>query len=145
MSNTGILWGSTLEKSTDGGTTWVNVPEAKGIIVPTTQTDYVEVTSLDSPNGFREFIPGLRDAGEVSFSANFTSNGYAEMLADQNSRALIKYRSTLTLLPGETVPSVFECDGYPTVSKSNTSDPGEAMMMEVTVRISGEATFTEAS
>ncbi|MBZ5566570.1 MAG: hypothetical protein LAN64_01835 [Acidobacteriia bacterium] len=35
------------------------------------KADTVDVTNMQSPDGFREFISGLRDAGEVSCTVNF--------------------------------------------------------------------------
>ena len=35
------------------------------------KADTVDVTNMQSPDGFREFISGLRDCGEVSCTVNF--------------------------------------------------------------------------
>jgi predicted secreted protein len=46
--------------------------------------DTIDVTTLDSDGGYREFIGGFKDAGEVSLSGffdNTTGNGQAEMYA----------------------------------------------------------------
>jgi Lambda phage tail tube protein, TTP len=40
--------------------------------------DQVEVTHMQSPNLFREFISGLMDGGEVSFEMNFIPGGTSD-------------------------------------------------------------------
>lgn len=56
--------------------------------------DTIETTTLDSPDGYRTFIQGLKDAGEVSISGYFnpaTGQGQAEMFADFESGAVTAY------------------------------------------------------
>jgi Lambda phage tail tube protein, TTP len=45
--------------------------EVKSITPPSIDVDQVEVTHMQSPNRFREFISGLLDGGEASFEMNF--------------------------------------------------------------------------
>lgn len=50
---------------------FVAMSEVKSITPPSMTVDQVEVTHMQSPNRFREFISGLLDGGEVSFEMNF--------------------------------------------------------------------------
>jgi tail tube protein len=50
---------------------YVAMSEVKSITPPSMTVDQVEVTHMQSPNRFREFISGLLDGGEVSFEMNF--------------------------------------------------------------------------
>lgn len=135
MSEAQLAYGSTIERSSDGGTTWVSIPEAKIAPVPKSETDYVEVTSLDSTGGYREYIPGLKDAGEIEVSANYTRAGYQQQAADEASGEAIMYRTTFEN------DDKFEFSGFPSVSVES-SDVGEARMMTVNIRITGSVTFT---
>lgn len=135
MSNAQLAHGSTFERSTDGGTNWVPVPEAIIAPVPKSQLDYVEVTNLDSAGGYREYIPGLRDAGEIEVEMNYTRAAYQALAADEASGNLIMYRSTFK--NGDQ----FVYSGYPSVSvESNAAAEARKMMMNI--RISGAPTFT---
>ena len=69
-----IAYGATVERSTDG-VAWAAIPECKGIAIPAPSTDYIDATSLDSPNGFKEYIRGMRDAGEISLPCGYTAAG----------------------------------------------------------------------
>ena len=80
MSKQIIAYGATVERSIDGGTNFVPIPECEGIAIPMVETDFQDVTSLDSPNGFREYIKGLKDAGVISLPCGYTSAGYEQQL-----------------------------------------------------------------
>lgn len=43
----------------------------KGVRGPSISGSTADITSFDSPDGFREFIGTLRDAGTLSFSINY--------------------------------------------------------------------------
>lgn len=49
--------------------------EITGIKPPKLSQDAVDATHNQSTDKFREFIPGLRDGGEVSFDFNFVPSG----------------------------------------------------------------------
>jgi|LSQX01.3.fsa_nt_gb predicted secreted protein len=58
----------TVARKTHGTTLWrgqERVARLLNIDPPETSRDDVDVTDHDSPEGFREFIPGLKQAGEV--------------------------------------------------------------------------------
>jgi len=142
MSEQIIPFGGAVEVS-DDNTTWVDVPEAKGMPVPQTTTEYPEVTSLDSPNGFREFIAGLKDAGEVSFQCGYTSAGYA--LIEGLDGVNCYWRVTFPLAPGQTTTGdVFTFRGFPTPAV-DAGDVGAPINMDITVRITGAPAFAEGT
>ena len=47
------------------------IGELTNIGGPNQSADAIEVTNHQSPDGFREFIGGLKDGGEVTFEGNF--------------------------------------------------------------------------
>jgi predicted secreted protein len=67
------------------GAAWADLAEVNSISGPTMTRDFIDVTSLDSTGGYREFITGFRDAGTISLSMNFTRATYDIMLADFES------------------------------------------------------------
>lgn len=50
---------------------YVDVAEVTNITPPSADIDQIDVTHMQSPNRYREFIDGLIDAGECSFDINF--------------------------------------------------------------------------
>ena len=67
------------------GSAWVQLAEISSINGPTMTRDFIDVTSLDSTGGYREFITGFRDAGTISLSMNFTRDTYDAFKADFES------------------------------------------------------------
>lgn len=51
--------------------TFSTIAEVTNISGPSLSADSIEVTSHDSEDGYREFIQGLKDAGEVTMDLNF--------------------------------------------------------------------------
>ena len=92
MAASSAFWpyGTKLKIGNDGTTeTFTAVAEVKDITPPQLSKDSIEVTSQDSTNGFREFIPGWKDSGEVSFEGNWipthaTQDGTTGVLASFN-------------------------------------------------------------
>ncbi len=50
---------------------WLRVMEVRNVGGPTLSRDAPEATNMDSPNGWKEFIKGLKDGGEVTFEVNY--------------------------------------------------------------------------
>jgi predicted secreted protein len=50
---------------------YVALAEVKSITPPSADVDQVEVTHMQSPGRYREFVSGLIDSGEASFEMNF--------------------------------------------------------------------------
>lgn len=63
----------TLLKMGDGAEpeVYTTVAEVKDIGGPEMEADVIEVTNQDSTGGWKEFIAGLLDAGEVTFDVNW--------------------------------------------------------------------------
>ena len=54
------------------GTAWVNIAEVNSITGPSMSRETIDVTSLDSTGGYREFIASFKDPGTISLNMNFT-------------------------------------------------------------------------
>jgi len=140
-----IVYGATTEWSDDSGSTWTAIPEVKGLIVPETQIEYQDATSLDSAGGFREFIPGLKDAGEITIPCGYTSTAYEDAEGYRSAGTLIDFKTELPLETGQsTTGDTFEFSGY--VSPAlETNDIGDIIALNLNIRTSGAVTFTKGS
>ncbi|WP_435988534.1 hypothetical protein [Sulfitobacter sp. SH24] len=139
-----IAYGALVERSLDGGTTWEKIPECKGVAIPVVETDYQEVTSLDSEGGFREYIAGLKDAGVLSVPCGYTSAGYEQALADQATGQPVSYRTTLKKAPGQATGDAFEFAAFPT-PKVEGGDLGAPVGMSIDLRTTGNITWTKGT
>lgn len=139
-----ISYGATVERSTDG-VTYTAIPECKGVAIPEVEQDYPEVTSFDSPNGYREYIKGLKDAGEIEVPCGYTAAGFEQQLADQAAADAIYYRVTLRKAPDQVATGdVFTYRGFPT-PKLSPGDVGEPIEMTITIRVSGDFAWVRGS
>lgn len=143
MSKQIIAYGATVERSLDG-TTYTEIPECKGVAVPVVETEYLDATSLDSPNGFREYIKGMKDAGVISVPCGYTPDGYEQQLADQASDTPVYYRTTMKAAPGFTTGDIFEFRGFPT-PQLEAGAVGELVGMSISIRTSGDVTWTKGT
>lgn len=148
MSNAIIAYGGKMERSIDAtideNTTWVEIPEATGLGVPSVTTEYIDVTNLQSPGGFREQIAGLKDGGEFALECNYTADGFEQQEADRILDKAIHYRATLPIQSGFTTADVFVFQGLPT-AQLTTTPAGEVMKMTINIRVTGEVTYTKGT
>ncbi len=93
-----------------GSSDWRAIAEIISISGPTMTREFIDVTSLDSTGGYREFIAGFRDGGTVTLNMNFTSATYAVMKDDFEDRDSQFYE---IVLPDENNTS-FEFEGLVT-------------------------------
>lgn len=116
--------------------TYTAIAEVNSIDGPIMSRDIIDVTSLDSTGGYREFIGGFRDGGEVSLEMNFTIGGYNDMKDDFESDDLRDYQIVLPDTGATTIGfSALVTSlgmGVPTDDKVTAS---------VTLKISGQVTL----
>ena len=61
---------------------YVDQAEARRISGPTMTRDFIDATNLDSTSGFREFVNGFRDGGEVRVQFNYTKAVFDQLNTD---------------------------------------------------------------
>lgn len=75
----------------NGSGSWVNIAEINSIDGPNKSRDTIDVTSLGSTGGYKEFIGSFRDGGSISLPMNFTRDTYDLMNEDFESDVLQSY------------------------------------------------------
>ena len=116
----------------------VAIAEINSIAGPTFSRNTIDVTSLDSTGGYKEFIAGMRDAGEVTLSMNFAFAGWAAMKSDFESNATKEYSIHLP----DTTLTILTFDGLVTAMPLGTITPDEKITVDVTIKISGTVDVT---
>lgn len=114
------------------GTAWVAIAEINSITGPGMSRDVIDVTSLDSNSGYREFIAGFRNPGTVTLAMNFTRAQYDLMQTDFESDDLQNYE---IVLPDSETTSV-EFEGLVT-ELPLTIPADDKVTLDVTIQISG--------
>ena len=114
------------------GSAWVAIAEVNSITGPGMKRSTIDVTSLDSLGGYREFITGFRDAGTISLAMNMTRDSLEFMLSDFESPTVQNY---CIMLP-DTEETTLEFEGY--VSEMPLSiKPDDKVTLDVTIQITG--------
>lgn len=122
------------------GTAWVNIAEINSISGPNMTRDIIDVTSLDSTGGYREFISGFRDGGTVQLSMNFIRASLDTMKTDFESDDLQNYE---IVLPDDENTSI-EFTGMVTELPLEIP-PDDKITMTVSIKVSGQVTVNSGS
>ena len=112
------------------------IAEVLSITGPGMTRDFIDVSNLDSIGGYREFIAGFRDGGELTFSMNFTIGGYDDLLLDYESESVQSYE---LILP-DSGTTTFSFSGFVTNLPLNIT-PDDAVTVDVTIKISGQVSM----
>ena len=129
----------TVFKRGDGASseTFTAIAEVNSIDGPGKSRATIDVTSLDSTGGYREFIASFRDSGQVTLTMNFTRDGYEDMNVDFESSSSVNYQIVLS----DTGATTYDFAAY-------VVDLGMAVPFEdkvtanVTLKVTGQVTMS---
>lgn len=138
MSNAQAGIGSQFKRG-DGASSesFTAIAEVINITGPALTRDFIDVTNLDSVDGYREFITGFRDSGEVTITANWTRDGYVDMMTDYESDDSVNYQIVIA----DTGNTTLDFAGYVT-GMPMTIPTGAQITMDITVKITGQVALT---
>lgn len=128
------------------GTAWAALAEISSISGPTMTRDFIDVTSLDSVGGYREFIAGFRDGGTVSLTMNFTRATYDLMKQDFEDDTAKFYEIVLPDKDanGNLINTSFEFEGL--VTELPLEIPtDDKVTANVTIKVNGMVTVNSGA
>ena len=123
------------------GTTIAGLTAINGIEL---KVDSIDVTTHQSANFYKESIPGLIDAGEVSIEGNFDytdTAGQQAMLTDLNNRML---RSGVITFPAAT-GATWTISGYITGLKIGDASTDGTIPFTATIKPTGKPVFATST
>lgn len=133
----------TLLKAGNGAATEVftTISEVTNIGGPGLALDPIEVTNMDSTAGWREFIGGLLDGGEVSISINYkpdnaTHNAANGLINDMENRT----KRNFQLIFSDSGNTTFSFTALVTGFESTAPVDGH-LTADVTFKITGQPTL----
>lgn len=112
---------------------WVAIAEILSIKGPGKKRETIEVTNLDSADGYKEFIAGFKESGQISLSMNFTPDGYDVLDSDFEKDAHGNYQIVL----GNEAHTSFEFDGN-VIELSLSVGAKDAVTADATIQITGK-------
>jgi len=119
---------------------WDSIAEINSISGPNMSRETIDVTSLDSTGGYREFIAGFRDPGTVELEMNFTRSGYETMKDDFESDTRQNYEIVLP----DSDTTTLEFEGLVTELPLDIPND-DKVTVSVTIQISGSVNLESGS
>jgi predicted secreted protein len=131
--------GAELRRWNSGIGQWVKIANVKNIGGPNMTRATLDTTTLDTAGGYRTFIAGLRDAGSIQMTVNFTRDGYEIMKDDFESDVVQNYE---IFLPDDDETSL-EFSGLVTEIPLTISE--DVVTYQCTIKISGQVELESGS
>jgi predicted secreted protein len=117
---------------------FATIAEITSIGGPELSTEEIDVTNLDSSGGFKETIAGAKDPGSVSLEMNWIKGTQQISVRDKLATgAAGVYKITWSDSPN----TVAEFTAIVTAFSMNT-EPSAALTASITLKISGQVTWT---
>jgi len=122
------------------GTSTTTVGNIISIGGPDISRDAIDKSTMDSTNKWREFMPAMLDAGELTMEVNYdgTAEGTANGLNTLFSSTLAPFTATLTLNGG----SIWECACEMT-ALGHAIPLDDKVTQSITLKLTGEPTYTD--
>jgi len=120
-----------------GGTTVGNIVSISG---PDQSRDNIDISTMDSSSKWREYIPGMIDAGELTVEVNYdgTASGDANFLSQQITATA---QTCLITFPDT---SSFSCSGF--ITGLGYAIPfDDKVSQSVTLKLTGTPTYTDVA
>lgn len=118
------------------------VGRVRNISGPQISKEEVPDDTLDAVGGYKQFLSGLRDPGQLEFALSFEPETAAamhqEIIGDANAGTASARRNWQIEWPDGTIAD-FQGEVF---SVSLNTEPNSPVDMSVTVRINGPVTFT---
>ena len=131
----------TLLKAGNGASseTFATIAEVKNIKGPAITLEMLDATHMESPNGFREWLPSFKDSGEVTFTLNFlpASTGHKAITTDLYART----KRNFQLVFPNTGATRWSFAGY-YVNFAANAGISEILTADVTIRVTGGVTIS---
>lgn len=131
--------GTKLQRKNPVGGAYEDIAQVRSIDGPSSSSDQVDVTTHSSVGGYREFIPGLKDGGELNFEliVDPADAGFTNVNADFEAQLNREWRVILSDAGTATI------DFLGAVTSRALSIPTDGpITMSVTIKVSGAITIT---
>jgi predicted secreted protein len=115
----------------------VAIAHVRDITGPGPTRDAVEITSRDSTNWFREYLPGFTDPGEITFDVVFIVDSHDPLLTEFAETTTETYKLYFYAASG---PDYWSFSGFVTGFEPSAPFEGE-LTASVTIKATGEITF----
>lgn len=133
--------GTTLTKTKSGDeTTDLRIANLTSIGEIGVESEEIDATDLDSPDNYKEFIAGSKDAGEVALAGNIKDESNVEkMLSLAESQTIEEW---VVAYPSG---AKWTFKGFVKSFKDGEKTPEGLATFSATIRVSGKPTYTKSA
>lgn len=132
-----VAMGTVIKKGT---TAVASLTSIDGVSV---SADTIESTTLDTVGGYRTFVNGLKDAGEVSVSGYFTYSAHNTLLADFEAGTSNSY--TIEFPDRATTKGTTWSFSGIVTAFGTSADLEDMVSFEATIKLTGKPTLAAPS
>lgn len=129
-----VAMGTTLKKGT---TVIAELTSIDGVSV---SADTIETTALDSEGNYRQFVNGLKDAGEVSISGHFNHAAHSPLFEDFEDGTVQTY--TIEFPDVLTTTGTLWTFGAVVTAFGTSAELEDLVSFEATLKLSGKPTLS---
>lgn len=127
-------FGATFSYLSTEPSTYTALAEVMSITPPSINVETIETTHMGSDDGFREYIAGLKDGGEVTVNMNYVEAS-ATLLQTLVLAGVETFRVTF---PGS---STYTFSGIPTAFAFDEVVIDDKVAMSLTIKVTGKPTY----
>jgi len=132
-----LAWGTRIDRGNSDGPpeTFAQIHEVTTAAPPNEQADDVEVSHLESPARTKEYIVGMIETGEVSFSVNWNPVDYADHVNIRTDKSTGTTRNWRIVLPLTRETITFPA--YVKGIQRNIGGPNDPVTADITLKVAG--------
>lgn len=125
-------FGTTLSGASVG-----TIANITNVEIPGMEVNNIDISTMGSPDGWKEFVAGMKDAGEITLGLLYEASQH-----DTIQSALGGAPEDWTITLPDT--STFVCPGY--ISRLGITIPmDDGITQDATIKLTGKPSFTAAS
>lgn len=113
------------------------VAKVRNISGPSIAADAVDITNMDSPSGFKEFLKGMKDPGEITFELIATATGLDALEAEMAKTTPTNYQ---VVYPSP-ISKTYAFKAFMT-GMNHEAPTEDAIVVSCTYKIAGALTLT---
>lgn len=138
----------TLEYSLDDGTTWLEVPEAKNVVIPDETPEWRDRTTLNVTDRRKRYGRGMVDVSEAAINCLYTTESYkaAKSMEARPDTSPVLFRATFPAnTETQTTGDAFEWGALVQVGGGGEQNVDGDLEFPINMRTQGAVTWTEGA
>jgi FPC/CPF motif-containing protein YcgG len=125
------------------GEVFSDFAEILDVAGPSFAKDTIDVAHSTSPDKYREFIAGFKDAGEVTLTLNMVQADFAAILAKFELETTNNYQLTIPDDNYSTKPTIVFAGHVTSIGSAYPTQ--DKVTQDITFKITGKPTYTQGS